>query len=357
MSFEKGFKRKASSNAQKRKGGQSYAIWKAANDAAVHTNEDVPPADQVTNDVALGTSAGINMPPVAQAADAIDEVSNTVLEDKTGAQIDEHSTLAKKRRNDDNWRVKRAVVAMSKKLAKEKETSRKLKKQNTHLQRKALSAEANANLAGHNLYKNAKAHREMSIEQEDNHKIAMQQLQDCHEKDLEEAYAAADAETARSFALEEERLRTEQSWKLKVREERQLHSANMAKAQTAYKAEQTSIQAECKAEQTSTKAEHSFELSKAKKEFQKELKKQNKSHAVELKKTHKQLSNAKANLEKEKRGHNAVMQHCEMKWNAALKSNLAKASDTHEKNKLILKTQLDKKDAVLMEDREKNLQR
>ena len=51
------------------------------------------------------------------------------------------------------------------------------------------------------------------------------------------------------------------------------------------------------------------------------------------------------------------MQHCEMKWNAALQSNLAKASDTHEKNMLISKNQLDKKDAVLMEDRDKNLQR
>ena len=119
----------------------------------------------------------------------------------------------------------------------------------------------------------------------------------------------------------------------------------MAKAETTYKAEQMS-----------TQAEHSFELSKAEKEFEKELKKQNKIHAAELKKTHKQLSKAKANLEKEKRGHDAVMQHCEIKWNVALKSNLAKASDTHEKNMLILKNQLDKKDAVLMEDREKNVQ-
>ena len=209
-----------------------------------------------------------------------------------------------------------------------------------------MSAKAKANIADHNSYKNAKAHREMSIQREDNNKIAMQQLQDCHEKDLEEAYATADAETARCFALEEDRLRTEQNWKLKVREERHLHSANMAKAETTYKAEQMS-----------TQAGHSFELSKAEKEFEKELKKQNKIHAADLKKTHKQLSKAKANLEKEKRGHDAVMQHAEIKWNVALKSNFAKASDTHEKNMLILKNQLDKKDAVLMEDREKNVQR
>ena len=81
--------------------------------------------------------------------------------------------------------MKRAVVAMSKKLAKEKENSRNLKKQNTHLQKKALSAKAKANITDHNSYKNAKAHREMSIQREDNNKIAMQQLQDCHEKDLE----------------------------------------------------------------------------------------------------------------------------------------------------------------------------
>ena len=75
------------------------------------------------------------------------------------------------------------------------------------------------------------------------------------------------------------------------------------------------------------------------------------------KKKKKQFSKAQSNLESEKQGHDAIMQHCEMKWNATLKSNLAKASDTHEKNMLILKTQLDKKDAVLMEDRESNLQR
>ena len=65
MAFGKGFKRKASGNAQKRKGGRSYAIWKAANsqEAAVHADEDVPPADQANIDVALGAGADINRYP------------------------------------------------------------------------------------------------------------------------------------------------------------------------------------------------------------------------------------------------------------------------------------------------------
>ncbi len=88
MAFGNGFKRKASGNAQKRKGGWSYATWKAANDAAAHIDEDVPPVPQDNNDVALGDAAGMNMPPVAQAAAGIDEVSDTVS--------DEHSTVTKK---------------------------------------------------------------------------------------------------------------------------------------------------------------------------------------------------------------------------------------------------------------------
>ena len=90
MAFSKGFKRKASDNAQKHKGGQSYAIWKAANsqEAAVHSDEDVPPAEQANNVVTLGAASGINMPPVAQAAAASDEASDTVPEDETGTRPD-----------------------------------------------------------------------------------------------------------------------------------------------------------------------------------------------------------------------------------------------------------------------------
>ena len=120
MAFNKGFTRKASDNAQKCKGGRSYASWRAADsqEAAKHYDDDVPPADQANNDVTQDVAAGINMPPVAQAAAAIDKASDTIPEDKT---------VAKKRRNDDKWRVKRAVVAVSKQLAKEKENSHKLK--------------------------------------------------------------------------------------------------------------------------------------------------------------------------------------------------------------------------------------
>ncbi len=84
----------------------------------------------------------------------------------------------------------------------------------------------------------------MSIQREDNHKIAMQQLQDCHEKDPEEAYAAADAETTRCFELEEDQLHTEQNGKLKAREQRYIHSAQMTKAETTHKADQMRTQDE-----------------------------------------------------------------------------------------------------------------
>ena len=71
----------------------------------MHSDEDVPPANQANNNVVLDAADGINMPPVAQAAAAIDKASDTISEDET---------VAKKRRNDDKWRVKRAVVAVSK---------------------------------------------------------------------------------------------------------------------------------------------------------------------------------------------------------------------------------------------------
>ena len=117
MVFGKGFKRKKSGTAQKRKGGQSYTNWQAARAQLQEPGDgdDIPNGD--------GTLIDSD---VVGVAEEVGNVQDTVPD----------AAAAKKARKDDGWRTSRAVKAMSNKLAKEKEKYSKLKKQNVSLQKK-----------------------------------------------------------------------------------------------------------------------------------------------------------------------------------------------------------------------------
>ena len=177
MVFSKKFKRKASGICPKRKGGSSYAAWKAANsDADAAPLQDTtaaiadPPQDGNAVDVPAeeDTTAAIADPPqdvnavdVPAIADPPQDVN--ALDVPAEGDSNPYPQASKKRRKDENWRPNRAVVALTNMLSKEKDKKVQLIKANNHLKRSAVRADMKANAAGHNAYVTAKVYRQMHI--------------------------------------------------------------------------------------------------------------------------------------------------------------------------------------------------
>ena len=308
MVFSKKFKRKASGICPKRKGGSSYAAWKAANSDA-----DAAPLQD--------TTAAIADPP--QDVNAVDIPAE--------GDSNPHPQASKKRRKDENWRSNRAVVALTKKLSKEKDKKVQLIKANNHLKRSAVRADMKANEAGHNAYVTAKVYREMHLKTEEEHKHKLERINKMHiaqledackhlstirdkyESELAEAYAVSDAQMAKAIAAEEAIFHRESRNKQILRKERHLHEAKLSKAQGKFNKERLRLEAK--------------------------------------------LFGANEKLAKERRGHELVMCHREHQWRKALKFKLARAATIHRDETKDMHRQMEKMNDNMTAERVDNANR
>ena len=138
---------------------------------------------------------------------------------------------ARKKRRDDNWRERRAVMNAQNQTAKAIAARNKAREENIVSKRKVQDVKARVKEVEHELYLDRKANRENKIKLEEQHKLAMNELMETFYIDLEAAYAKTESETAKRLEEEARRINSEQQHRKDLSKERVLSSTKVKKEQ------------------------------------------------------------------------------------------------------------------------------
>ena len=138
---------------------------------------------------------------------------------------------APKKRKDDNWRSRRAVKSAQNKASKAIAARDKAQEESKVSKGKVRDATARVKEVDHELYLHKKANRENSVKVEAEHNLAMKNLTEKFNVDLEEAYAETESATAKRLEEEARRINSEQQHRKYLKKERVYYSTKIEKEQ------------------------------------------------------------------------------------------------------------------------------